>query len=64
MLEKTKKYVRIPRGDWENIKANPAFSDAVELLEDIDDLEKAQKVKGKDLTLEQYLKKRGIRINN
>ncbi|MCH8171046.1 MAG: hypothetical protein IIB07_07960 [Bacteroidetes bacterium] len=34
---------------------NPAFFDILELLEDISDLERAIKVKGKDLTLGQYL---------
>ncbi|MBU1680191.1 MAG: hypothetical protein KKD86_15310 [Bacteroidetes bacterium] len=46
------------------MKKNPAFSDALELLEDISDLEKSKKVKGKDLTLAQYLKKRDVRNNN
>ena len=59
-LTKTKKDVRISRKDWEKMKRNPAFSEAVELLEDINDLEQARHVKGKDLTLEQYLLKRGI----
>lgn len=34
---------------------NPAFFDILELLEGISDLERAIKVKGKDLTLGQYL---------
>ena len=64
MLVKTKKHVRIPREEWEKMKKNPAFSEAVELLEDIAELEKAKKVKGKSLTLKQYLKKRGLKNNN
>jgi len=46
------------------MKENPAFSDAIELLEDISDLEKAKKVKGKDLTLDKYLKKRDLQNNS
>ncbi|MCH7973576.1 MAG: hypothetical protein IH949_06770 [Bacteroidetes bacterium] len=72
MLTKTKKHIQIPREEWDKMKKNPAFSDALELLEDISDLEKAKKIKGKDLTLEQYLiresrlcrKKRGLRNNS
>lgn len=45
------------------MKKNPAFSEAVELLEDINDLEKAKKVKAKSLSLDQYLKKRGVQNN-
>ena len=55
MLTKTKKQVQIPLEEWEKMKKNPVFSDALELLEDISDLERAKKVKGKDLTLRQYL---------
>jgi len=64
MLTKTKKHIQVPREDWEEMKKNPAFSDALELIEDISDLEKSKKVKGKDLTLAQYLKKRNVRNNN
>lgn len=72
MLTITKKHIQIPRKDWEKMKKNPAFSDALELLEDISDLERAKKVKGKDLTLEQYLiresrlcrKRRGLQNNS
>ena len=46
------------------MKKNPVFSDTIELLEDISDLERAKKVKGKDLTLGQYLKRRDLRSNN
>ncbi len=60
MLTKTKDQVQIPLKEWEKMKKNPALSDALELLEDISELEKAKKVKGKDLTLEQYLKKRDL----
>ena len=40
------------------MKKNPALADTIELLEDIYDLEKAKRAKGKDLTLEQYFKNR------
>lgn len=59
-LTKTKTHVKIARRDWEKMKTNPALSEAIELLEDIADLEKAKKVKGKSLTIEQYRKKRGL----
>lgn len=58
MLTKTKTAIHIPRKEWEKMKKNPAFSDAIELLEDIADLEAAKHVRGKDLTLDQYLAKR------
>ena len=64
MITKTKKHIQIPRKYWEKMKKNPTFSEAVELLEDINDLEKAKKVKGKSLSLDQYLKKRDIQNNN
>ena len=64
MLTKTKKQVQIPIKDWDNKKQNPTFSEVIELLEDISDLEEAKKVKGKDLTLEQYLSKRELSNNN
>ncbi|OGU29222.1 MAG: hypothetical protein A2057_08220 [Ignavibacteria bacterium GWA2_35_9] len=59
-LKKTKTHVKINRSDWEKLKKNPALSEAIELLEDISDLEKAKKVRGKSITVEQYLKKRGL----
>jgi len=46
MLTKTKDQVQIPLKEWEKMKKNPALSDALELLEDISELEKAKKVKG------------------
>jgi len=64
MLTKTKRQIQIPLEEWEKMKKNPAFSDALELLEDISDLEKAKKVKGKDLTLEKYLEKRELQNNS
>ena len=64
MLTKTKRQIQIPLEEWEKMKKNPAFSDALELLEDISDLEKAKKVKGKDLTLEKYLKRRELQNNS
>ncbi|MEW5799992.1 MAG: hypothetical protein AB1728_13410 [Bacteroidota bacterium] len=42
------------------MKRNPALSEAIELLEDMSDLEKAKSVKGKNITLDQYLAKRGL----
>ncbi len=59
-LTKTKTHIKISRAEWEKLKKSPALSEAIELLEDISDLEKAKKVKGKSLTIEQYLKKRGL----
>jgi hypothetical protein len=53
-------YIKIARADWEKMKNNPVLSDAIELLEDISDLEKAKKISGKSVTIEQYLKKCGI----
>jgi len=38
----------------------PALAEAIELLEDISDLEKAKNVQGKSFTLKQYMKKRGL----
>ncbi len=63
-LTKTKANVKIPRKDWEEMKKNPVLSEAIELLEDISDLEKAKKVRGKSVTIEQYLKKRGLQNIN
>ena len=60
MLTKTKNAVRIPRREWEKMKKNPALSEAIELLEDMSDLEKAKSVRGKDMPLNQYLAKRGL----
>jgi len=59
-LTKTKKHIQIARSDWEKMKKNPALSETIELLEDISDLEKAKKIRGKGLSVEQYLKKRGL----
>lgn len=64
MITKNKKQVQIPRKDWDKMKENPTFSEVIELLEDISDLEEAKKVKGKGLTLEQYLSKRELSNNN
>jgi len=57
---KIKKQVKIKSSDWEKLKKNPFLSEAIELLEDISDIEKAKKVRGKSTTIEQYLKKRGL----
>ena len=59
-LKKTKTHIKINRSDWEKLKKNPALSEAIELLEDISDLEEAKNVRGKSVTIEQYLKKRGL----
>jgi hypothetical protein len=61
MLTKTRNEVRIPLAEWNSLKKNPVFGDLVELLEDRDDLKVAKKVRGKSLTLDEYLEKRGIR---
>jgi hypothetical protein len=63
MISKTKTTVKIPRNEWEKMKKNPSFSEAIELLEDVADLEEAKSVKGKDISLNQYLQKRGLRNN-
>ena len=59
-ISKTKKQVKIQTSDWEKLKKNPVMSETIELLEDISDLGKAKKVRGKSLTIEQYLSKRGL----
>lgn len=59
-ISKTKKQIKIATSDWEKLKKNPVLSETIELLEDISDLEKAKKVRGKSLTVEQYLTKRGL----
>lgn len=59
-ISKTKKQVKIQASDWEKLKKNPVMSEAIELLEDISDLEKVKKIRGKSLSLEQYLTRRGI----
>ena len=61
MLTKTKTEVRISRREWEKLKKTPQFTELIELLEDQEDLEKAKRVRGKDMTLEHYLSKPGIR---
>jgi len=60
ILKKTKKQIKIVSIDWDKMRKNPVLSEAIELLEDISDLEKAKKVRGKSKTIEQYLKKRGL----
>ncbi len=59
-LTKTKTHIKIIRSDWEKMKKNPVLSDTIELLEDISDFNKAKKVRGKSISFEQYLKRRGI----
>lgn len=59
-LKKTKTHVKINRSDLEKLKKNPALSEAIELLEDISELEKAKKIRGRSITIQQYLKKRGL----
>lgn len=63
MLTQTKKFVRIPISEWKELKNNPSFYEFIDLLEDQKDLQKAKNIKGKDLTINQYLKKRGLQIN-
>lgn len=63
-LIKTKHHVTIARKDWKKMKTNPAVSEAIELLEDISDLEKAKKVHGKSMTIEQYQKHCGIQSSH
>lgn len=61
MVTKTSTHVRISRKDWERLKKSPQFGDLIELLEDRADLEAAKKVRGKELTLDQYIAGRGVR---
>ena len=61
MLTRTEKNVRIPRKEWDILKKNPSFAELIELLEDQESLERAKAEPGSDITLDQYLKKRGIR---
>ena len=56
--------MRIPRKEWDKLKNNPNFTELIELLEDRADLKTARGIQGEDLTLKQYLKKRGIRNNS
>jgi hypothetical protein len=63
MITKSKSGIKISRKEWENMRNNPVFSDTIELLEDIADYKSAKNTKGKDLTVEQYLEKRGL-LNN
>ncbi len=57
IIQKTKSHVKIALSDWEKMKSNHVLSETIELLEDISDLEKAKKVQGRGISLEQYLKK-------
>ena len=59
-ITKTKTHVKINRQEWEKMKKNPVLAETIELLEDVSELEKAKKVLGRAISLEQYLKKRGI----
>lgn len=59
-LVKTRTHVKISRKDLEEMKKNPILNDAIELLKDISDLERAKKIRGKAVSIEQYLKKRGL----
>jgi hypothetical protein len=61
MLTKTNKDVRIPNEQWDALKQNPSFAELIELLEDQEALEEAKSERGEDITLDGYLKKRGIR---
>lgn len=64
MITKTKTHVKIPREDWEKMKKNPALSDSIELMEDMVDYKASKLVKGKDISIEQYLQKRGLQISH
>jgi hypothetical protein len=57
---KTKTHIKIEKSEWEKMKKNPVLAETIELLEDVSDLEKSKKVTGKSISLQQYLKKRGI----
>jgi hypothetical protein len=59
-LIQTKHHGTITRRDWEKTKTNSAVSEALELFEDVSDLERAKKVRGKSMTIAQYQKRRGI----
>ena len=61
MLTKTNKDVRIPNEQWDALKQNPSFAELIELLEDQGALEEAKSERGENITLDGYLKKRGIR---
>ncbi len=61
MLTKTRTHVKIARRDWVKLQKNPHFAELVELLEDRARLFAAKKVRGKDISLNEYLRKRGIR---
>lgn len=61
MLTKTTTEVRIPIKEWEKLKKNPSFTDLIEMLEDRAALREAKQVRGKDITLNRYLEKRGLR---
>ena len=63
-LRRKNEDIRIPRQEWESLKKNPAFGELIELIEDKYDLEKAKTVKGNDVSLSAYLKKRGLRSNS
>ncbi len=63
MLTKNKSYIKIPRKEWEALKKIPTFGEIIELLEDQADLLAARRKNGKDISLTEYLKKRGIRSN-
>jgi len=59
-MRKKLKDIRIPRREWDSLKANPSLGELIEIIEDKYDLEKAKLVKGNDIPLLEYLKKRGL----
>ena len=61
VLTISKTHVRIPRREWERLRRNPRFGELIELLEDRADLEAAKRVRGRDMTLNEYIAKRGLR---
>jgi hypothetical protein len=60
LLTKTKKEIRIDRGEWKKLRSNPTWNELIEFIEDREDLKRAKLVKGKGINLKDYLKKRGI----
>ena len=60
MITQSDEYVRIPIKEWKQLKESPVFSELIELLEDQRDLYDAKKVRGKDLSVEEYFRCRGV----
>lgn len=60
MITHSNEFVRIPVKEWKKLKESPVFFELIELLEDQRDLYDAKKVKGKDLSVAEYLRRRGV----